>query len=90
MLILICDGGFRYSELSPVRWKQVDFANAQATVIGKGEKQRTVPLSPVTLTTLRIIQEFAKGSKWCSNRSRPRGGTTATPTGAWRGSATRS
>lgn len=62
MIVLASDSGFRYGELAPLTWDQVDFENAEATVIGKGNKERTVPLSPISLAALESIKRISDGT----------------------------
>jgi integrase len=45
--------GLRLGELAALTWRQVDFANWQLRLIGKGSKFRLVPLHPVLQDLLR-------------------------------------
>ena len=44
MLELFYSSGLRLSELCALRWRDLDFAEGLVTVLGKGGKQRTVPV----------------------------------------------
>jgi len=44
LLELFYSSGLRLSELCALRWRDLDFAEALVTVLGKGRKQRSVPL----------------------------------------------
>ena len=44
LLELFYSSGLRLSELCALRWRDLDLADALVTVIGKGNKQRSVPL----------------------------------------------
>jgi len=44
--------GCRRSELLGLSWNEVDLENGKMTVLGKGNKQRTVPLHPITIGVL--------------------------------------
>lgn len=46
ILHLFLDTGFRLSELTAINIDHIDMVNQEITVIGKGSKQRTVPISP--------------------------------------------
>lgn len=54
MLHLFIDCGLRLGELRTLRLSDVDFANAQVTVIGKGNKQRTIPFTTATALALHL------------------------------------
>jgi integrase/recombinase XerD len=45
LLLLLADTGVRISEALGLRWDDIDFDNLLLTVIGKGDKQRTIPFS---------------------------------------------
>src|SRR5688572_23709414 len=44
LLELFYSSGLRLSELCALRWRDLDFTQALVTVLGKGRKQRSVPL----------------------------------------------
>jgi integrase/recombinase XerC len=44
LLELFYSSGLRLSELCALRWRDIDLADALVTVLGKGSKQRSVPL----------------------------------------------
>lgn len=56
-LILMADSGFRFGELATLGWDRVDLEKRQANVVGKGDKERTVPLSVVSCAALRWLRE---------------------------------
>lgn len=62
MLTLFCDTGIRFRELSGLEWPKVDLANREITVLGKGNKERTVPISPVGCMALESIKDISNGS----------------------------
>lgn len=53
MLEVMYATGLRVSELLSLQFKNVNFQNGLITVYGKGNKQRTVPISPFALEYLR-------------------------------------
>ena len=57
MLELLYSSGLRAAELLNINISDVDFAGAMATVIGKGNKQRIVP---VGRTALRCLETYLK------------------------------
>ncbi len=50
---LLYGGGLRISELVELRWEQIDLASAVARILGKGRKERMVPLGRVAGELLR-------------------------------------
>ncbi len=52
MLELFYSSGLRLSELCALRWRDLDFAEGLVTVLGKGGKQRTVPVGSHARTAL--------------------------------------
>lgn len=65
VLHLFIDCGLRLGELQSARPTDVDLASSQITVIGKGNKQRTVPFSHDTHFVLReYVGSLAPGSRW--------------------------
>jgi integrase/recombinase XerC len=53
ILELLYAGGFRVSELTGLRWKDLDLRDGQARVLGKGSKERIVPIGRPALEALR-------------------------------------
>lgn len=49
--------GMRLSELLNLKEKQVDFGRSQLKVLGKGNKERIIPVSPSLLNMIRSYQE---------------------------------
>ena len=65
VLHLFVDCGLRLAELQFARPTDIDLASSQITVIGKGNKQRTVPFSPDTHSTLQeYIGCLPPSSRW--------------------------
>lgn len=56
MLNLFLDTGIRFGELAGLTWGRVDLAGREITVIGKGNKERTVPISPITCAILEKVK----------------------------------
>jgi len=52
MLRLMVDCGLRVHELVTIRISNVDLANSLVTVMGKGKKERQVPMSPATTSII--------------------------------------
>jgi integrase len=53
LIALLVDTGLRISEACSIEWENVDIENSQIKVMGKGRKQRIVPISPVIVAKLR-------------------------------------
>jgi site-specific recombinase XerD len=53
MLALLLFAGLRRSELTAITLDDIDLANAQLLVRGKGAKQRVVPLTPLVVEAIR-------------------------------------
>jgi len=53
MLALLLFAGLRRSELTAITLDDIELANAQLLVRGKGAKQRLVPLTPVVIEAIR-------------------------------------
>ena len=58
MLELLYTSGIRASELLGLGVRDVDFANGTARVLGKGEKERMVPIGR---TALAMLENYVKG-----------------------------
>lgn len=67
MMMLMLDSGLRVSELLSLEAARVDWLNCQATVMGKGRKERTVPFSAATG---QALLEYAQAR----SKSRVQGG----------------
>lgn len=52
--------GMRLSELINLKDRQVDFSNSQLKVVGKGNKERIIPVSKEILTTVQDYQQLKK------------------------------
>jgi integrase/recombinase XerD len=63
LIALLTDTGLRISEACSIELANVDLDNSQIKVMGKGGKERLVPISPVIVTKLReyIETENLKG-----------------------------
>ena len=74
--------GLRGCEIRRLTYKDIDNQRMQLHVIGKGEKERFVPISEVLLKTLRFYWKECKEDKWTwlfpsdSNPKKPCPGTT--------------
>jgi len=65
LILLLADCGLRITEALTLTPQAVDLSGSQVTVIGKGNKQRTVPASPTTIHALRVhMHTFPPGSPW--------------------------
>ncbi len=56
MLTLFLDTGIRFRELSSLEWERVDLEKREIRVVGKGNKERTIPLSPIGCLALQSIK----------------------------------
>lgn len=56
--------GFRREEISLLRWDDVSFGAQTIHTIGKGNKERTIPLHPALQEALRSYGVFGQGSMW--------------------------
>lgn len=56
MIALFLDTGIRFGELTGLTWDRVDFAGREITVIGKGDKERTIPISPMVCSILEKVK----------------------------------
>lgn len=52
--------GLRLSELINLKEKQVDFARSQIKVLGKGNKERIIPLSGKLINSIREYQQLKR------------------------------
>lgn len=52
--------GMRLSELINLKEKQIDFSNSQIKVLGKGNKERIIPVSKEIMEAIRNYQELKK------------------------------
>lgn len=67
--------GMRLSELLNLREKQVDFAKSQIKVLGKGNKERIIPVSREL--TRRIREYIIMKQEYFAGRGEPAGGLAA-------------
>ena len=52
--------GARVSEASDLRLSSIDFAQGQVRVIGKGNKERLIPLHDIALTSMKAYKDAAR------------------------------
>ncbi len=52
MALVSIYSGLRYMEIAQLRWLDIDFSQDQITVIGKGNKERTVPMHKIVREVL--------------------------------------
>ncbi|WP_080870102.1 tyrosine recombinase XerC [Xanthomonas campestris] len=62
LLELFYSSGLRLSELCALRWRDLDLDSGLVTVLGKGGKQRMVPVGSHAVTALRAWQRDSGGS----------------------------
>ena len=62
LLELFYSSGLRVSEVCALRWGDLDFAQGLVTVLGKGSKQRVVPVGSHARTALQALREQAGGT----------------------------
>ncbi|GAB4167805.1 MAG: tyrosine recombinase XerC [Wenzhouxiangellaceae bacterium] len=60
LLELCYSSGLRVSELAAARWRQIDMDQGMMRVIGKGNKERLVPVGRYALRALRQWRECAR------------------------------
>ena len=61
LLELFYSSGLRVSEVCALRWGDLDFAQGLVTVLGKGGKQRVVPVGSHARSALQALRDQAKG-----------------------------
>jgi integrase/recombinase XerC len=57
LLVLFYTTGMRLSELITMKEKQLDLGRSQIKVLGKGNKERIIPISKETITNIREYQQ---------------------------------
>ena len=60
LITLFYATGMRLSELTGLREKQIDFSNSQIKVLGKGNKERILPVSREVVAMMREYQRLKK------------------------------
>ncbi len=60
LLTLFYSTGMRLSELINLKEKQLDFGRSQIKVLGKGNKERVIPVSKEVITIIRDYQQWKK------------------------------
>ncbi len=63
IILLLLDTGIRASELLNLEWSDIDLANRRIKVLGKGHKERYVPISPRTATALFRYRATCKDAR---------------------------
>ena len=82
LLELLYSSGLRVSELCALRWHDLDFDEGQVTVLGKGSKQRVVPVGSharAELAAWRAEQSATQGDVADAPVFPGRGGKPITP-----------
>jgi integrase/recombinase XerC len=60
LITIFYETGMRLSELITLKEKQIDFSRSQIKVLGKGNKERIIPVSKTTIASLRVYQSLKK------------------------------
>jgi len=58
ILELLYSSGLRISELTGLKWRDLDLADASVRVTGKGRKTRIVPVGSKALVALRVLRDL--------------------------------
>ena len=58
LIIIFYSTGMRLSELLSLKEKQIDFSRSSIKVLGKGNKERVIPVSEETIENIRQYQEL--------------------------------
>lgn len=66
--------GCRRAEIVGLRWKDVDFFNREFTVVGKGDKRRTIPMTTAIHDLLWSLKDHHKDAVFSYVVKRPREG----------------
>lgn len=61
IIVTILGTGSRRSEIINLQWSDVDFVNKNVSLIGKGRKKETVPITDKLAKELSAYQTFCKG-----------------------------
>lgn len=56
--------GMRSIEVCRLQWEGVSFADQTLTFVGKGDKERTIPMLPELAAALKELGPYRKGSAW--------------------------
>ena len=62
LITIFYETGMRLSELIMLKEKQVDFSRSHIKVLGKGNKERIIPVSKNTLVAIRNYQQLKKNN----------------------------
>lgn len=62
LFLLLYGGGLRISEVCALRWTDLEQNHSQLRVMGKGQRQRLVPLPQVCSAALRKLRESSPGT----------------------------
>ena len=60
LILIFYATGMRLSELLNLREKQIDFSKSQIKVLGKGNKERIIPVSPELVENIRAYLQLKK------------------------------
>ncbi len=60
LITIFYETGMRLSELIMLKEKQIDFSRSHIKVLGKGNKERIIPVNKSTLASLRAYQSLKK------------------------------
>lgn len=68
LILLLYGGGLRVSEACRLEWKSIDFSRRLLRIMGKGSKERLVPVPQKTLDILKLLRakvssDFVFGEK---------------------------
>jgi len=69
ILELFYASGARISEIASLRLTNIDYQRSQMTVMGKGSKERVLPLYPLALVALKTYVETARPTLVCKGHS---------------------
>ena len=73
IVILLLDTGLRVTEASSIRKTNINFSRLEIKVLGKGRKERIVPISPLTASFLKAWIERNGQSPWLFPANNPLG-----------------
>ena len=79
ILELLYSSGLRISELTGLKWRDLDLADASVRVTGKGRKTRIVPVGSKALDALRTLHELDQVTSADEPVFRGRNGAPITP-----------
>lgn len=71
MIALMAGCGLRCCEVAALRWDDIDLATAMARVIGKGDRERPIWLSPDVVGRLVVLETSAPGPVFMNRFGQP-------------------